>query len=638
MATINTNLTCNLQHAVKAVYLDGVVFSQDNMANQINVSVYNGSTPVSLVGTVSANIIRSDGVTVAATNGTTNGNIATIVLPEAAYYVPGVISIIVKLTSNGSVTTLAVVIGNVYQSTTATIADPGTIIPSITDLIVAIDEAVATIPVDYSAVCASLSYAAYMPLYEDNGYISSSDGSLNRAGDTYMFTSMTRVVPGDQYEYKAYGSSSVLVIAAYSNLTDSTAIINKSVVGLVGQYTEGLYIVPDGVHYIRMTSLIAADEKPMFRRSVMKFQGKPLGQNTDINSLTEPAVYNCLNGSFTPESAPPAFSNVGTLIVTKETDFNISYQTFIESYSGNVYTRIKRATGWDNWSDSAEKRKISILFVGNSLTQDGIAYLPYVLKTYYPEIDFKFYMWYCGGYDLSDQYSAFTNNDAADIFSLCENNTYWTNYNSSKTMADVLTTYKFDIVCMQEYFNYKSEYTTADLADWNNCRDYIQNHYTGGNGLEFVSLFHAPKRDDATNIFNTTKTGNGLILQDTIAEDMIPVGIAVYRALSTDLDNLGDEGHLSPDGTHAQEGLPCLLQTYTAACWVFDKLAINKSVYGLPFKMTTAIYNTINVPGANLGTGVIEGTDAQNLLAQEVAIKAYKEGKQFVLYNIFPDT
>jgi hypothetical protein len=53
--------------------------------------------------------------------------------------------------------------------------------------------------------------------------------------------------------------------------------------------------------------------------------------------------------------------------------------------------------------------------------------------------------------------------------------------------------------------------------------------------------------------------------------------------------------------------------------------------------MTTAIYNTINVPGPNLGSGVIEGTNAQNLLAQEVAIKAYKEGKQFVMNSIFSE-
>lgn len=286
--------------------------------------------------------------------------------------------------------------------------------------------------------------------------------------------------------------------------------------------------------------------------------------------------------------------------------------------------------------NSVKKNEISILFVGNSLTQDGIAYLPYVLKTYYPDIKFKFYMWYNGGYTLAQQYAKFVADTPCDIFSVAENNSAWSN--SSKKMSEVLDTYTFDIVCLQEYFNYKETYTASDLEDWNNCRDYIQENYGGDNGLEFISLFHAPLRSDASDVFALTKSGNALILQQTISEDMIANGIAVYRALSTDLDNLGDAGHLSPDGTHTQEGLPCLLQTYVTLLWIFDKLSINKSVYGLPMKMTTDIYNTLNVPGPNLGTGVITGTDAQNLLAQEVAIKAYKEGKQFVIANLFSNS
>lgn len=282
---------------------------------------------------------------------------------------------------------------------------------------------------------------------------------------------------------------------------------------------------------------------------------------------------------------------------------------------------------------SPDGSSISILFVGNSLTQDGIAYLPYVLAQYYPEIDFKFYMWYNGGYTLAQQYTDFTNDNPCDIFSVAVNTKSWTNSNNSVKMSSVLTTYKFDIVCMQEYFNYKSSYT--DVTDWNNCRDYITSHYTGGNSLEFVSLFHAPLRSNAENVFNLTKSGNALILQQTISQDMIPNGIAVYRALSTSLDSLGDQGHLSPDGTHTQEGLPCLLQTFVSLCWLFDKMAINKSVYGSKIRMTTEIYNTLNVPGPNLGSGVITGTDAQNLLAQEVAIQAYKEGKQFVIQNLY---
>lgn len=288
-------------------------------------------------------------------------------------------------------------------------------------------------------------------------------------------------------------------------------------------------------------------------------------------------------------------------------------------------------------ANSLAKKSISILFVGNSLTQDGIAYLPYMLKTYYPEVDFKLYMWYTGGYTLEQHYATFTSGGKAAIFSIAENNSTWTNKDKSVTMASVLSTYTFDIVCMQEYFNYKTEYT--DVTDWNNCRDYITANYKGGNALEFVSLFHAPLRKDGYDVhevYERTRAGNALILHKTVSEDVIPNGIAVYRALDTDLNSLGDLGQLSPDGTHTQEGLPCLLQTYTTLCGLFDRLGINKSVYGSPMRMTTAIYNTLSVPGANLGNGVVTGTEAQNLLAQEVAIKAYKEGKQFTMLNLFP--
>lgn len=303
-----------------------------------------------------------------------------------------------------------------------------------------------------------------------------------------------------------------------------------------------------------------------------------------------------------------------------------------ESILGEGNIQIEGGTGV-----TTEKKSISILFVGNSLTQDGIAYLPYMLKTYYSEVDFKIYMWYIGGKTLADHYTTFTSGGKAEIFSVAENSASWTNGSNNTTMQSVLSTYKFDIVCMQEYFNYKTSY--ENCADWNNCRDYITANYKGGNALEFISLFHAPLRKDGYDVnavYKRTEDGNALILKETISQDLIPNGIAVYRALDTELNSLGDLGQLSPDGTHTQEGLPCLLQTYVTLCWLFDRLGINKSVYGHPMRMTTAIYNTINVPGANLGKGVVQGTEAQNILAQEVAIKAYKEGKQFVMRNLYP--
>ena len=156
MAVIKTYLNCELSKAVKVQYLDGNLFSQDNQANQIIVNTFENGEPITLTGTVSASIVRADGGTVAATGGTISGNTVSITLPSAAYLVPGVVSIAVKVTASGVVTTIAAIVANMYQSSTDTPIDPGTIIPSIQTLIAAIDAAVASIPADYSSLWTKL--------------------------------------------------------------------------------------------------------------------------------------------------------------------------------------------------------------------------------------------------------------------------------------------------------------------------------------------------------------------------------------------------------------------------------------------------------------------------------------------------
>lgn len=159
MAVITTSLVCDLQEVVKVTYLSGNLFSQDNQANVINVTVLDGGQPATISGTVTASIIRQDGGTVAATGGTITDNVVSITLPAAAYTVPGVVSIAVKLTTSGVITTLAAVVVTVYQSSTDTVVDPGTIIPSVQALISQIDAAVASIPADYSALWATIAPA-----------------------------------------------------------------------------------------------------------------------------------------------------------------------------------------------------------------------------------------------------------------------------------------------------------------------------------------------------------------------------------------------------------------------------------------------------------------------------------------------
>ena len=167
MAQIESWFGQDLSNAVKVQYIIGNVFSMDNLGNRVGVYVYKDGAPYALTGTISGNVIRADGGTVAVT-GSLNENRAWIDIPQSCYTVPGRISIVIKNTSDSVVTTLCAVVANVYQSSTDTVIDPGTIIPSIEALITEIETAVASIPADYSALWtklapafdASASYAA----------------------------------------------------------------------------------------------------------------------------------------------------------------------------------------------------------------------------------------------------------------------------------------------------------------------------------------------------------------------------------------------------------------------------------------------------------------------------------------------
>lgn len=218
MAQIQTWYKQDLTQPVHVHHLQGNVFSQDNQGNLLGVEVFEDGVPASLSGTVNAYIVRSDGATVP-TTGTVSGNKASVVLPESAYAVPGIISIVLKLTAGAVVVTLLAVVATVYASSTSTAVDPGTVIPSVEELIEQIQSAVASIPLDYSALWREVddSYAdSVVPFYHidipdlvmgktlSNGaYTDSASAVANMRGATatyYKSGNYIKIVPLSGYK------------------------------------------------------------------------------------------------------------------------------------------------------------------------------------------------------------------------------------------------------------------------------------------------------------------------------------------------------------------------------------------------------------------------------------------------------
>lgn len=227
---IETWFSQDVKKPVQVHYIDGNVFSQDNNGNKVGVVLTDGDTPVNAAGTISANVIRSDGTTVAVT-GSSSNNTAWVVLPQSAYAVPGLISIIIKSTESSVVTTLCAVVGNVYQSTTDTVVDPGTVIPSIQTLINEIDTAVASIPADYSSLWTKLAPAFSSSSSYTAGQYVTYDGGFYRFLSDHSGT------------WDANHVISVSTGSSLQNITDYLNRVNDVIGGEVGVYPVIRWVV-----------------------------------------------------------------------------------------------------------------------------------------------------------------------------------------------------------------------------------------------------------------------------------------------------------------------------------------------------------------------------------------------------------
>ena len=523
-----------------------------------------------------------------------------------------------------------------------------------------------------------------------NPYSSSQRGFINTSGGVttgsssspYRYTSHIKVYEGDVIHIHSNFTvvSTVALLAAYD---DNKTFINGSVIQPDGSGNQDvLYTVPAGVSYIRLSARVNDSSwsakikiNPKFylqdgNHSVIEYNPSYIlgwaylnlsgGWSADrghnwkwtypFKVMEGDEVYFCSTNSassaviqaYTSNNIASAMDTVAGqddqnspqwhkyIVPIGAQWMSISHKYTVD---GALKVYIKRKI------EKLPKKSISILFIGNSMTQDAVAYLPILMREYAPDVDYKFYIWYNPAYTLAQQLSAFNSDAACKIFSVCDNSTTWLNTNDSVKMSSILSSYTFDIVCLQEYFNYKTEYTDTDIQTYNDCISYILDHYTGNKPFKVATLFHAPLRVSADSVFDLTKQGIGDIIKKTVTEILFPSGIAIYRALSIpQLDDLGNQGHLSNDGTHAQEGLPSMLENYVSALTILQMLSIPMSVNNTQTVVSPSNFARLGVPGPNpqspTDADIIVGTTEQVRLAQQVAIKAFKEGEYFVNANL----
>lgn len=133
-------------------FLEHTIGAGDELANRFGVRVFRNGVAENIGGTCFGLFVRADGTTVTIASGVVSGNEAYVTLPESCYAVEGQFTLAIKCQGGGTTGTLRIVDGVVSRTSTSAVVDPGNVIPSIEELITAIDEAVASIPADYSSL------------------------------------------------------------------------------------------------------------------------------------------------------------------------------------------------------------------------------------------------------------------------------------------------------------------------------------------------------------------------------------------------------------------------------------------------------------------------------------------------------
>lgn len=134
--------TCDLTKKQKRVIpLDHMLVMGDDKGDRFEVTVTSDGKPVSLSGaSVTGYFLRSaDGSTIPIP-GTASGSVASVVLPEACYTLPGRFALTVKVSLGGSRHAVYVCEGSIFRSTTDSIIDPGHNIPDLEELLAMLDQ------------------------------------------------------------------------------------------------------------------------------------------------------------------------------------------------------------------------------------------------------------------------------------------------------------------------------------------------------------------------------------------------------------------------------------------------------------------------------------------------------------------
>lgn len=271
-----------------------------------------------------------------------------------------------------------------------------------------------------------------------------------------------------------------------------------------------------------------------------------------------------------------------------------------------------------------EKSDYHILVIGNSLSRDAFSYVPAIMNDVCNDKTFKVDILYRGNKALSDHWNSISNSVADyTLDSYDTDNSKW-QLHTNVLARDIITSQYWDLVVLQEGSGRARSYDITQPSV-HHIAGYIREIQPNVNVAFMINPPHADGYSDLGEYTSEevwmqyVQTARQLLDNNEI-DYIIPCGTGIQNARKTYLDSLGVFGHLSYDGRHLQEGIPCLIDAYTASQSLFNFFNINSSIESCNLIITQQWVNNSKIPGQH--GKVIKGNDMDYVTSKKCALNA----------------
>ena len=300
------------------------------------------------------------------------------------------------------------------------------------------------------------------------------------------------------------------------------------------------------------------------------------------------------------------------------------FTTFSCSAEDEEFEEVEQHEAETQQRIASRDQECSILVIGNSFARDDFCYVPLFMEEICPNHSVNMDIMYVSGNPLSKHWSNINNQRASFTWDTYETKTGKWESRTYILADDIVVSHHWDIVIFQE--------GSVKARTYETTQPYVSQIINFVKSLQpdavFAYTIIPSLPDGALSIADTTSddvwkmnaTTAKLLYDEGLVSYIIPCGTAIQNARHSILDTYGDFGHLTYDGRHLQEGIPCVIGAYTATEALMGILNINSTIANSHLRITQKWVRTINVLGRH--GSVIEGNDYDYALAKQCALQA----------------